>query len=273
LASLREVSARAARLLAMLLLAVFVGHHVVTADEPEDAAEIRAATLERLLQVAKSYTITLDDDSGKQLELVTAPVLRYSDPVSAITDGIVLVWTKDGRPEAAMGIHPGSLGRTWFEFQSLSGSPLRATAVGQPQWRSEVPGVEFRSMEDVPLPARSAAERLTQMRSMLRSFTASIADNRSGRQELRLLPVPVFRYSQTDRGILDGAVFAFVRATNPELLIVVEAQVVDGNDRWLYSPARFTGRECELRLKHQSIWSHGQLKRPKDPTASYFQSY
>ena len=54
----------------------------------------------------------------------------------------------------------------------------------------------------------------------------------------RLLTVPVFRYSQPERGIVDGALFAFVRSTNPELLIVIEAQVVEGKERWIYSPAR-----------------------------------
>ena len=111
------------------------------------------------------------------------------------------------------------------------------------------------------------------MRSMVEPFSASIFDLVNGKQELRLLSQPVFRYAQPDRGIVDGAVFVFVRATNPELLIVLEAQQASGKSQWVYSPARFSGRECELRMHDKSVWSRPPLKRPKDPAAPYFQRY
>ena len=172
-----------------------------------------------------------------------------------------------------MALHHGSLDRTWIEYLSLSLGPLNATGTGQPDWRPRASDVSFKPLDGAPHPEDGAAERLTQMRSMLRPFSASVFDNQGGRQELRLLSRPIFRYAQTDRGIIDGALFAFVRATNPELLILVEAQIVDGQPRWLYSPARFTGRACELRFNDQPIWSHDVLGRPKDPAARYFQSY
>ncbi|MBI3469717.1 MAG: hypothetical protein HY000_42505 [Planctomycetes bacterium] len=255
----------------VLVLVVAVPTQHVAADEPAEAASERAASLARLTKVIESYTITMGEDRAEQLELVKAPVLRYSDPITSITDGLVFVWTKAGRPEAAMAIHPGSLGRTWLEFKSLSNSPLRAERMGQPDWFPTGPGVDFKPVEDAPPPDKTAPQRLSQMRSILRSFSAAIIDPQSGRQELRPLSQPVFRYSQPDRGIVDGALFVFVRATNPELLIMLEAQVVNDKPRWSYSPARFTGRECELRFQDRPVWSHGVLRQPKDPAEPYFQ--
>jgi len=255
-----------------MIVAGLAGFQAAAAQQTEEGPNERAASLERLVAVAEEYTVTIGG-SEERLELVKAPVLRYSDPVSSISDGVVLAWTKDGRPEAVMALHPGSKDRTWIEYQSLSLSPLNAVSTNQPDWHPRGPGVGFRPLDGVPRPDTGAADRLAQMRSMLRPFSASVSDNQGGRQELRLLSRPIFRYAQTDRGIIDGALFAFVRATNPELLIVVEAQVVDGQPHWHYSPARFTGRACDLRIKDQLIWSHDVLPRPKDPAAPYFQSY
>jgi hypothetical protein len=259
-------------LFAAMIVAALAGFQAAAAQQTDDGPDKRAASMQSLVKVAEGYTIT--SGGGQQrLELVKTPVLRYSDPVSSISDGVVLVWTKDGRPEAVMALHHGSRDRTWIEYQSLSLSPLDAVGTNQPDWRPREPGVAFRPLEDAPRPENGAPDRLAQMRSMLRPFSASVSDNQGGRQELRLLSRPIFRYAQTDRGIIDGALFAFVRATNPELLILVEAQIVDGQPQWHYSPARFTGRACELRFKDQPIWSHDVLPRPKDPTATYFQSY
>lgn len=254
-----------------LAVAVVAPRHSIEADETADTAAERATSLARLTKVAELYTITLANDRAESLELVKAPVLRYSDPISSISDGVVFVWTKAGRPEAAMATHHGSAGRTWIEFQSLSNSPLTAVRMGQPDWFPARAGVDFKPIDGAPVPDKTAPQRLSQMRSMLRSFSASISDPQGGRQELRLLSQPVFRYSQPDHGIVDGALFVFVRATNPELLLLVEAQIADEKPRWSYSPARFTGRECELRIQDRPVWSHDVLGRPKDPAEPYFQ--
>ncbi|MBI3467584.1 MAG: hypothetical protein HY000_31625, partial [Planctomycetes bacterium] len=220
---------------AVLLMAT-LRHQAVRADETPDTSAARAASLARLIQAVEQYTLTIEAGHGEPLELVKSPVLRYSDPVTSVLDGAVFVWTRNGRPEALISVHVGKSGRPFFEFRSLSSSPLAAMRMGQPEWHPDQPGLDFRPLEGAPSPEETAPQRLKQMRAMLRSFSASISDPADGRHELRLLSQPVFRYSQPDVGILDGALFFFVRATNPELLIVVEAQTAEGNPRWTYSP-------------------------------------
>jgi len=144
--------------------------------------------------------------------------------------------------------------------------------MGQPQWSTKKSGVEFQTVKGAPVPDQSAPQRLTQMREIMRSFSASVFDADSARQELRLLSQPAFRYSQPDRGVVDGAIFVFARSTNPEMLLVLEARDVDGKRQWLYSPARFTGRQAEMRFKDVSVWSHQAFGGLRDPSEPFFQT-
>jgi hypothetical protein len=109
------------------------------------------------------------------------------------------------------------------------------------------------------------------MRSLLRSFTASILDAKEGRQELRPLSQPLFRYAQTNRGIVDGLLFVFARSTNPELLVLMEAQQSGEELRWQYAPARMTGRDCELLYLDELVWSQQTVGREWDPNRTYLQ--
>ena len=59
-------------------------------------------------------------------------------------------------------------------------------------------------------PARSASQRLAQMRALTHDFSASTRDAKGRRWELRLLPQPLYRFKSTDPDVLDGALFAFV---------------------------------------------------------------
>jgi hypothetical protein len=256
---------------AALLLAIVALDQHAQGDETAETSVERAASLARLTKVVESYSITMGDDRTEPLELVQNPVLRYSDAVSSVSDGVVFIWTKAGRPEAAMAVHPGTEGRKWIEFKSLSQDSLAAVRQGQTEWHPRTAGLDFAPVDGAPLPDQAAPKRLSQMRSLLRSFSASISDNKLGRQELRPLSQPIFRYSQPARGILDGGLFAFVLATNPELLLVVEAQLIDGKPQWMYSPARFTGRKSELRFNDQQVWPRGDLMSTKDPAAPFFQ--
>jgi hypothetical protein len=254
--------------LSMALLALALN---ATGDETSKQLADQAATLARLTKTIESYSTFMDGDQEHALEPLKKPVLHYSDTISPVTDGLVFVWTKAGRPEAVMALHPGTHGHTWIEFKSLSLSPLTAARQGRVEWTPRTAGVDFRPLENAAAPEATDGKRLTQMRSLLRPFTASVWDNANGSQPLRLLPQPLFRYAQPERGILDGALFAFVLSTNPELLVVVEAQTIDGKQQWMYSIGRFTGRQTELRFQDREIWTTADLSSTKDPNATFFQ--
>src|SRR6476660_1963696 len=158
---------RCCLLLALALGALAKFGRFAAGDDTEEVQ--RAASLARLSKVIESYSIATGGEQPERLELVKSPVLRYSDTISPVSDGLVFVWTKTGRPEAVMAAHHGSQGRTWLEFRSLSVSPLTARWQGNIEWASRTAGVEFSSLDAAPEPDRSPMKRLSQMRSMLDS--------------------------------------------------------------------------------------------------------
>jgi len=52
---------------------------------------------------------------------------------------------------------------------------------------------------------------------------------------------------------------------------VVEAQTINGKPQWMYSPARFTGRQCDLRVGNQQVWPRGELPSTRDSAAPFYQ--
>lgn len=261
-----------------LIVAVFVFliGPLAAADEPGQTEE--RANLEDLTRTIEAFTITVDSDSVEQLEFGKAPVLRYSDAITGnnsatIPVGAVFVWGRNGRPEVVSAIHPSRNERLWIEFLSLRPNRLTATRDGQVHWTPSTAGVEFKPLRDVPAPAPTSPQRLAQMRAILREFSASISDASSGRQELRPLSKPIVRYSDPDRGIVDGAIFVFARSTNPEMLVVLESHMTGGEQHWMYSPAQFTGRAGELRHSDKLVWSHDKMAGERDPASPFFQMY
>ena len=237
------------------------------ADEPNDAA---AARLTEMTQAAASYKIALRDDTSTPLRFIEQPILRYTDNITAVPDGAVFLWTDGGHPAAVLSVwyHPD--GRRFHEFQSLSPRPLVAEADGGVQWQPEEPGVQYHPVPEAPPPAAEDKQRLVQMRTLARRFAAAVTDGKYGRQELRLLAQPLHRYGDRQTDVLDGAVFAFAKGTNPEIMLLLEARKDDkGEHRWHYAPARMSSRECEVTCDGKVVW-HLELTRRQGRAETYF---
>ena len=77
-----------------------------------------------------------------------------------------------------------------------------------------------------------------------------------GDLDLRLLPQPIHRYAVPKKDILMGGLFAFVRATDPEIFLLIEARGKDAaTARWQFAATRMHSM-AELRLRHldQKVW-------------------
>jgi hypothetical protein len=232
-----------------------------TVQAKDDSASKQAAQRkhERILEIytsdAAEYTIYRDASRKDVLELRRAPVLVCSNPTRLGGDGAVFVWTCRGRAEVIgtffsfPSIGPRQL---YHEFHSLSLSVLDVSRVGThaSAWTPLAPGIELAVFTGAPLPARSAAQRLSQMRALARDFSASTTDRAERHLELRLLPQPLYRYENTDPDVLDGALFAFVTSTDPEALLVIEARTQAPADGpvWRYAACRLT--DLALLVRH-----------------------
>jgi hypothetical protein len=183
--------------------------------------------------------------------------------------GAIYVWTLDGGPEAIASFWStdvagnSAMRDVTHEFQSLSLGQLASRHVARvggkgpvPDWKPDRPGAELHFLAEAPAPAKSAPARLVQMRRLAQGFSAKItANSKETTSDLRLLPQPLMRYSSPSAKVIDGAMFAFVQATDPELILMIEARETVDGPRWHYAAARFTNRPLQLTQGEREVWS------------------
>lgn len=229
-----------------------------SSDDPKQ--DVKARLLELHKRDAAEYAIYLDASMKVKLELRDKPVYLWTNPTrSGGQEGAVFVWTHHGRPEVVATIfsHPEAGRRVLcHEFHSLSLSVIKPVRAASNRWLPQA-GIELKPIPGAPAPAESAAQRLTQLRSLAREFAANSVDEQGERWELRLLPQPLYRYESTDAAVLDGGVFTFVTSagTDPELIIAIEARRTADGYQWQWTAARFSDLNLWLRHKNAEVWT------------------
>ncbi|MBS0203508.1 MAG: hypothetical protein JSS49_11455 [Planctomycetes bacterium] len=227
---------------------------------PADVEKKNAETATKLTrEAAAKYEMQISGDD-KPLVLRTEPILKWSNPESGQIYGNVFIWTRQGRPEVVGSLHK------WFdpfthmshEFHSLARDGLTARYNGVKAWHSLKPGVSFDILPKSADVAATAPARLIQMRQLAREFTARSIDKQGGKHELRQLTQPAYRYElgPDDETLLDGALFAFVQGTDPEVWLMIEAQRADGKStpKWHYAVARMNSIELSVEFAGQPVW-------------------
>jgi hypothetical protein len=255
-----------------LVVVVFVGmsvwfsparplHSHEAADET--AADEPLQAVKEVLEQSVDWYDILPEAEAK-VGLHPTIVLSWRNAVRSTTGAALLaIWTDQGRPEAMASIFQNG-NDICHEFGSLSHSrKIVVRDMTHVVWSPGIAGVEFRDFTDAPAPAEERAARLRQMKSLAGRFTARLPplnfDN--GEHEvLRLLPRPLYRYelkdSQGTNPILrDGAMFAFVMGTDPEVVLLLEAVEREGRAVWQYAVARATAYAVEASLGDEVIWS------------------
>jgi hypothetical protein len=234
------------------------------AAKPASSEKIEAAF--RLYRVcAAEYEFKLgEDERQKPLELLKEPVLKWSNAAESDVQGLVFLWTRDGRPMVVGSFYQyfAPTPRMDHEFHSLTKEPLASRFHGKKVWETEEAGVKFRDIPGTGAPAADEAQRVLQLKQLAKEFTG-IGKYRkdTADTELRLLPQPVLRYSSPSQDILTGGLFAFVRGTDPEIFLLIEAKGRDAaTARWQFAAARMTNM-AELRLKHKDkqVWEASLL--------------
>jgi hypothetical protein len=229
----------------------------VAAQSDEIEKERAAEALELCRSGAKEYRLFLDDGRKTELELKTEPVLRWSNPSVGSIHGLVFIWTNRGRPAAIASIFKWfePLNSMAFEVHSLSEGSLLGNLGQRPVWNSSGPGVEFKPIEGGPRAAETVSARLTQMRNMSKDFTVEKTDrDNDSQQRMRLLTQPILRYQSAAEQVVDGAIFAFVQGTDPEVFLLLEAREREGGTAWYYALARMNSVAFQANYKDQEVW-------------------
>ena len=91
---------------------------------------------------------------------------------------------------------------------------------------------------------------------------------------LRLLSQPIRRFANAKKGIADGALFAFVKGTDPEVLLLLEAATPkDGAPAWRFAFARVSHLSHAATRRGSTAWSAPELSyaEKRDPGSPYLQ--
>jgi hypothetical protein len=94
------------------------------------------------------------------------------------------------------------------------------------------------------------------MKELARGFKATedfrvrAGDKDTTQYELRVLSSPAYRYAEKT-AVEDGAVFAFVHGTDPEVVLLLEAD--DG--KWQFACAPLTCWAIQMKYDDKQVWS------------------
>jgi hypothetical protein len=240
----------------------------VAADESDKASE-KKTRVQIIQETAEAYTLYAALRDKHALVRSENPLLKFEDPVTMAAWGAVYLWSDNNkRPFAIASIYFRGDGARVDEFQSLSAAGVAAEYRDEVVWRPSAPGVEWKPLPgDVP---DGKPQRLAKMRELAKQFAASVRDAKAGRQELRLLPQPIYRFADADRSIVDGALFCFAKGTNPEVLLLLQAEASEGRKQWQHAFCRMTERECEVTSEGRIVWSATKAPIPQAPEEAYF---
>ena len=259
---------------------------VAVADEQKaessgDAPD-REAQLAAMRKIAGGVKMTVGDEEPREVEMIPEPLFRFNDSARDFSDGSIWGFGSKGRPQAilSLSLHPYNADRLgWlYEINSLTSLPIEARFAGPQTWSTQKPGLEFKDLPGAPAGAAKEAGRNRQFRELSARFAGYESFRKSPnakleRYELRLIPRPIYRYSDPEQGLIDGALFLLSYGTNPEVVLVIELvrQGEDGST-WKYALTRTSYAELHIELDGKPIWTppHLDSTAPGDPYWLFF---
>jgi hypothetical protein len=241
---------------------------VAAADDraAEEAAETEKLCAAELLH----WKLTA---GGVLLDNPKESVLRWTNPSAGRVYGNTYVWVQNGRPAAVGCLFWNAQPWNTFngELAALVGSKLAATRDDKLVWE---PSDEWKwiPMPGASAPAATAAQRLVQMKALAGEFTVELLDTRNvprgEDQTPRLLPRPLYRYDAEKTKTLDGALFAFVIGTDPELMLLLECDTAAAKPEWRFGVTRMNRDTVRLKRKGEKVWE-ALATRDHSPTDAY----
>jgi hypothetical protein len=254
--------------LGLLAFAIAVSPGLIRAD---DAAP-EPKTLREFMDFAtKWYEIYPDTEAKEPAQTLVA--LRWANNTRGSEDGMTLLYIHEGRPLAAACVYPWAK-RLEHDFESLSRGKIIAKREDAVVWQPQQAGVTFADVPGAPAPDQTKTQRLRQMKGLAEKFKATMLGwkvDSTDREELRLLSRPLYRYEPKEGGdLIDGAVFAFVMGTDPEVILLLEAVKDKDAAKWQYAFARRTSGELEARLGEAVVWKAARFPTQNDQRLPHF---
>ncbi len=222
---------------------------------------------ERWKSEAAEYRIVLRTEPETPTSLRAEPVLTWTNPVRGTYDGLVFVWVSGGRPAATACFYRVLREGRYFEaheFHSLAPTPLIGTLGDRTFWSPVGPGVTAKPDPGGPASRTDTGRAAPPDARPAREFRAWV-DVEEGGKELRLLPQPVFRYESD----ADGALFAFVQATDPEAVMTIDVRPADAGPAWHYAFGRMSNHSLSAKHRDRLVWELPMNRDDHDPSQPY----
>jgi hypothetical protein len=237
----------------------------LSSEPVENAPEkpVDAASREKWQKVYREIAESLEMRHGEtRLELHDVPLLYYTNPVRTTDQhGTLFLWTERGQPAvlgsiwSAIDRQRADLRNIAHEYHSLvEDADVHASVKGEARWSSGEAGIAWKVLDGAPKPGKTRPARLVQMRELARRLSASIT-TKEEKNELRLMPQPLYRYPENVDGAVDGSLFVFALATDPELIVLIK-QPADADDPvWKVAFARFGNLAMEVKDRDRTLWT------------------
>jgi len=221
------------------------------------ADDVAAARHERMAALAKSYTVYVDGNRDTQAELLVEPIFRWANPERESIAGEVYLWTHNGRPHATIGIWTYDDTQDSHELQSLAQAPFFAAGTLYRDWQPSKPSLDFQVVDGERPIGGTPVSQLVQLRRIAqRRFAATIRTDTNSKQQLRLLPQPLYRYDPLPDGVLDGAMFSFASGTDPEVFLLLEVRESAGERSVQYAFGSSTSIRADGFYDGRPVWNN-----------------
>ncbi len=216
-------------------------------------------------KTAASYELHTAGPMSRKLEPRAKSLLRWTNPLTGSRNhGELFLWTDRGRPAAVLSMYEyydtTGIVHEHHEWISLALGGIEATG---PRIWTPVAGIELKPVTDAPLPADTPLRRLGQMRAMAADFTAEKTARNGVVRAIQLMSQPLFRYEAGDPEVIDGALFAFVEGTDPDVFLCLEARLVKDKPSWQYGLARVVRLPVAVSYQGKKVWVADLLSVPE----------
>jgi hypothetical protein len=271
----------------LVVLIPFGASEVRTAEdpparEPEDSAPKDDLAKERqkyILRAMKKYEVVVDEDHDKRATLAETALLRWSNPLGDVDDGLMSVYSLGPKERPSMIAHfylhgPALNGLEMQEFADIHPGKVELFRGERKVWSPATRYSKFETLPGAPKPSDNPAVRLSQIKTMAARFEIIDGFRETNRQPrpyvLRMMSRPTYRYGRPDVEILDGAMFTYVVSTDPEACLLIEIRRKDNVTSWHYMIAPMTIYSLDAKLDGKNVWTKPEAFVFGDSTAPHY---
>ena len=209
-------------------------------------------------EVARIKSTIKHKGETKTLPLLDGPIYSYHETIRGWARGSTWAWGHPDRARPAALMNMSGANTIYYEYASLSNDSFEiTTGYDSPSFRPVEKGWAPKPIPTKMKPAESRVRRMAQIRSLSRKFTAHQTDFENDDREnvLRMLSSPIYRYKKDDAQSLDGAIFAFIREGDLEVILTIEAEKTPTGPRWVFDCDRVAIFGQQVKFDGNEVWS------------------